>query len=581
MLQSILTSVLYRRRRPMQSAIVYCRKSDVSALPTDVSFENQEQDCLDYAKQHGYSVYKVLRESHSGADLLHRPKIWEAIDDIRAGKAQVLLVRNFDRLARKTVHAGVIRYEVQEKAGGRVEAALDDNDDSLVTKILDVVAEAELENAVARMVRGTRKRAERKELMASGTPLFGYNWADDVIGKRTTYTVDPVSGPIVERIFRLILAGQSLHSIAKLFNAEGVPTPAQVNAMRGHGGRKPVGTGWRASLMVRIVRDPTYTGTATAYRWQRNGKYNPNHSARPANDPALLKIPVPALIDQATFDAAHTMLKSPFNAGRPPIDGETSWLRGHVYCGVCGARMTIHRATEERRYVYRCQRRQSVSDSSNACPAGEMTISARQLDQPVYEALTYLLTRREWATELMVQRLGTGKREALVAMAESYQTQLAEKRELLENARKLALQTKDPELSQSYLHDAEALNSEIHGLEQEYAETRDELDNFNAGHAWVQSTMERIFSHNPIGQAPTPEDVKALPLEERRLLLAASGLRAEVYPKNWQGERQQGTRWPNAYERVEVFFDWELDQKMSRTYYGCLQRCPPSQTLQR
>jgi len=57
-----------------------------------------------------------------------------------------------------------------------------------------------------------------------------------------------------------------------------------------------------------------------------------------------------------------------------------------------------------------------------------MTISARQLDQPVYEALAYILMRRDHLQELMLQRLGTDKQAALVGMAESYQAQLAEKR---------------------------------------------------------------------------------------------------------------------------------------------------------
>jgi hypothetical protein len=196
-----------------------------------------------------------------------------------------------------------------------------------------------------------------------------------------------------------------------------------------------------------------------------------------------------------------------------------------------------------------------------------VTIATHMLDRPVYEALTWLLIRREWATQLMIQRLGSGKIEALASMAESYQAQIAENRQLLETARRRALQTTDDELSAAFMRDAEELNAKIHELEQEYAEARDQLDTFNAGNAWIQSTMERIAAHNPIQDVPTPEDVKAFPLEERRLLLAASGLRAEVYPKNWTGERQEGTRAGPAgrdSKRVEVFFSWDLDPMTKR-----------------
>jgi len=123
--------------------------------------------------------------------------------------------------------------------------------------------------------------------------------------------------------------------------------------------------------------------------------------------------------------------------------------------------------------------------------------------------------------------------------------------------------TKDPELAEGYMHDAEQLNAQIHGLEQEYAEARDQLDSFQAESAWIDVTLKQIYEHSLIHEMPLPEDVRAFPLEERRLLLAAFGLRAEVYPTNWQGKRCQGGT--GSKERVEVFFSWELDQELLRT----------------
>jgi hypothetical protein len=85
------------------------------------------------------------------------------------------------------------------------------------------------------------------------------------------------------------------------------------------------------------------------------------------------------------------------------------------------------------------------------------------------------------------------------------------------------------------------------------------LDSFNAGNAWIESILKRIYDDNPIREIPTPEDIKAFPYEERRLLLAATGLRAEAYPKNWTGESVAGysDSADKAPKRVEVFFSWE------------------------
>jgi site-specific DNA recombinase len=555
----------------MSAAVIYTRESSRATLPTDVKHANQEEDCRKYAQEHGMKVYKVYHESHSGADLDGRHMVWDAVADIESGEAQYLLVRNEDRLARKSQHSYVIEYMV-EKAGGQVVAVLEPVDESDPNAVMfkdfkRAVAQAERMNAMIRMQRGTRKRAERGELMAGAVPQFGYDWLDDEVGKRTAFRIDEVSGPIVQRIFKLVLAGQSVRSIARLFNAEEVPTPSQVNAMRGHGvgreGRKgrQVALKWQGTLVARIVREPTYTGTVTAYKWTHKSKDDKRRMPTPQDSPNRIALAIPALIDQATFDAAQSILKSRITAGRPPKDPETSWLRGHVYCGVCGSRM-IHYHVKDHGQAYACWNRKSGQESDTPCSAGG-AITAHLIDQPVYEALCYLLTRRNWAKQLMVERLGIGKRNALAAMAEAYQAQLQAKRQELDQTLSLARQA-SPDLAARLLADAEQVNTAIHGLETEYAKANQQLEEFQAGQAWIQATLEQIAAHSPVGIAPTPEAVKEFPLEERRLLLAASGLRAEVYPLNWTGKREEGTRWGPGHKRVEVFFDWALDrQKMT------------------
>jgi DNA invertase Pin-like site-specific DNA recombinase len=533
----------------MQSCVIYCRESPVSTVATDVKFDNQEQDCRDYAQKQGYSIYKVYRESHSGADLLHRPLIWEAIDDIKDGNAQVLLVRNFDRLARKTEHAGVIKYEVREKYHGRVESALESNEETLTDKLLDVIAEAEREHSMVRMLNGRRKRGERGELIGSSNPTYGYRWADDEPNKRTVLEIEPETAEVVTRIFGLVLAGRSLRDIARLFNAEGVLTPSQWNEAQGHIGRRKVGEDWEREMLRRIIRDETYTGKKRLYQrhWVQkdNGKWRA--IMRPTSDHILVSVPV--LIEKDTFNAAHQALLDKDKNGRPPIDQEAAWLRGHVFCGVCGSRMGIVRCKTPGSYEYRCWRRpNSATNEDKACPGGNFQIVAHHLDQRVYEHLAYMMMRREEIAELMLNQLGRDKIRALVSMAEGYEAQLKEKREQRDAARRMSWMTKDEAQAQEYMDDARELRDQVHKLEREYAEARDELDSFNAENEWVNSTLKRIYDHNPIREIVTAEIVKGFPYEEKRVLLAATAVRVEVFPKNWAGRET----------RFDVYSDWEV-----------------------
>lgn len=523
----------------MESAVIYCRKSDASALPTDVSFDDQEQCCKDYAKEKGYSVYKVYRESHSGADLLHRPKIWEAIEDIRRGNAQILLVRNYDRLARKSEHASVIKHEVKEKCKGRIESALDPNDEETLTdKIMDLVAEAERQHAMVRMERGKHRRVERGHLMGASNPTFGYRWLDDEPGKRTAYVEDSETAPVVRRIFRMVLAGKSLRDIARALNDDKIPTPGQVARKHGLGGRKTVGDSWSHENVRRLIIDRTYTGEKIAFKYQafmhENGKRV--IALRTAGDEQV-KLTVPALIDQATFDVAQSLLSSKSKSGRPPLDKEVVWLRGHVRCASCGSRMRPERAHRDGSHYYRCPNRPTGDSSGHVCPGGDVSIRAYRLDSYAYEGLASILTHLEPFREVAIKRLGINKVQALASMAEGYQAQIAEKRELLETARKRSLQTKDDELAQSYINDAEALNEEVHHLEKEYTKARDQLDHFNAGNAWIDAAIDRIRKSLPQDVPPTPEDIKALSYDDRWLLLEVTGMVVLVSPSGTEGGR--------------------------------------------
>jgi site-specific DNA recombinase len=520
--------LLVKEATTMETAVIYCRKSDVSALSTDVSFDDQEDTCRKYAQEHRYSVLKAYRESHSGADLLKRPLIWEAIDDIRSGRASIILVRNWDRLARKPEHQAIILYEIEEKGHGKVIAALEpideqDENGKLTRGILALVADAERQHAVARMDRGKKRRVAGGHLPGTSNPLFGYAWLDDEPGKRTAFVIDPETGPIVQRVFHLVTTGHSMRTICRLFNAEGIPTPSLASSDSNHIGRRKVGTLWKYEQVRRIVANRAYVG----------------------ND-----VNIPFLVSLETFEAAERAVRER-DSGRPPTDREATWLRGHVWCGVCGTKMVVAHSKQDDKYVYHCRLRRAFATGDNACPGGDFGIRAHLLNQPVYEALVYILMRREQVTELLVKRMGTDQVQALVSMAEGFQVQIVEKQEMLRNARKRSLQTNDDDLAQQFVKEAEELNAEIHTLEKEYADAREMLDDFDIENRWIESTLKRIYDHNPVREIPTPEDVKAFPYEERRLLLAATGLRAEVFPR---------TRTP----RVEVYCSWESTTTMSK-----------------
>src|SRR5215469_1937499 len=111
-------------------AVIYCRKSDPNAKADDPAFDQQEEACRRYCVEKGYTVLAAQRESYTGTDLENQTMLWDTIDDIRRGRAAVVVAYSYDRLSREPQMQEVALYEIEKKYGGRFEAATEQIDRS-------------------------------------------------------------------------------------------------------------------------------------------------------------------------------------------------------------------------------------------------------------------------------------------------------------------------------------------------------------------------------------------------------------------------------------------------------------------
>jgi site-specific DNA recombinase len=97
----------------------------------------------------------------------------------------------------------------------------------------------------------------------------------------------------------------------------------------------------------RMLTRPTYVG-----RHEFNKRTKPK-TLNPADQ--IISVPVPPLIDQATFDAVQAHLKSRNPKVSPPqvVRGPTM-LTGICFCADCGGAMTIRTGKSGRYRYYTC-----------------------------------------------------------------------------------------------------------------------------------------------------------------------------------------------------------------------------------
>lgn len=102
----------------MRRAIIYCRVSSVQQVTDGHGLESQEHRCREYARQRGYEIECVFRDSVTGGgDFWKRPAMTELfryLDD-RPLKDYVVIFDDLKRFARDTLFHWKLRREFQSR----------------------------------------------------------------------------------------------------------------------------------------------------------------------------------------------------------------------------------------------------------------------------------------------------------------------------------------------------------------------------------------------------------------------------------------------------------------------------------
>lgn len=304
---------------------LYTRISkDATGLGAGVA--RQEQDCRAKAEANGWTVARVYSDNDTSAySGTPRPGYRQLLNDIKTGALDAVLVWHVDRLYRRTTELeefiaicqprNVPTYTVQS---GPLDLATPSG--RMVARTLGSVSQYESEQKAERQRRANRQRAEAGRHFGTRRP-FGFE-LDGV-------TVRPDEAEAVRQACADVLAGKSLASIARDWNARGFVTPQAAND-------------WTSSVLRRTLQTERLAGVKT-YRGQivRDTDGMPVEAAWPA------------VVDLETWHAVQGFLSS----RTPSWPGASrQLLSGVARCAVCDA--VIHSGgSRNGRRRYRCSQK--------------------------------------------------------------------------------------------------------------------------------------------------------------------------------------------------------------------------------
>lgn len=314
----------------MSNAVIYARYS--SSGQREESIVGQLRECHSFADRNGLKVIHEYTDSALTGTSDKRPGFQQMIADAKSGAFSVVIVWKLDRFARNRYDAAMYRNELK-KNGVRLVSAMEnisENPEGIILEgLMESLAEYYSANLSQNVKRGLYDSAlERKK----NARTYGYRRGPD--GR---YEIDPVSGPIVRRVFEEY--------------ARGVPMPDIIDELNAAGVRTVMGGEFKRNSLRKILRNEKYKGI---YRY------------RDIYDPAG----IPRLVSDELFETVQKEIekRATNHKTRKTKTGPEFLLTGKLFCGECLSPMVGDSARSANGSVYYWYTCQNVKKTPRTCP---------------------------------------------------------------------------------------------------------------------------------------------------------------------------------------------------------------------
>lgn len=320
------------------------------------SIKTQKAMLTQYAKEHGFLVVDVYVDDGWSGLNFDRPDFTRMLDDIEAGKIDVVITKDLSRLGRdhlKVGHFTEIYFPMKNVRYIAVNDCVDTaNKNNDIAALKNVMNEFYSRDNSRKIRSSIRARAKAGLYRCPFAPL-GYRKASDNHNK---LVVDEETAWIVKKIFEYANAGMGLHKIAVAFREEQVPCPSWWQYTRGekdYSKRFAVLSNkyeWSRGVIRGIIGNPVYLGHTIMCKHEIVFKVGHCKKTSDADRIRVDNTHAP-LVSQDIFDGANAKILS---RKRDTADNFVSPFSGLVKCGTCGKALGLRYWGKDRHRIYIC-----------------------------------------------------------------------------------------------------------------------------------------------------------------------------------------------------------------------------------
>ena len=326
------------------TAFLYERLSrDDNLEGESYSIGNQKKLLTKVAKEKGYTnLVHFLDDGISGVTM-DRPGFNDMMEQLAAGKAAAVFVKDLSRLGRNYIEVGRLTEEFFPEHDIRLVAVSDNID----------TAEGENELAPIRNLFNewyardiSKKRRISNKIKGNagepmGPPPYGYK-KDPDDPKR--WIVDEEAAQVVRRVFRMTLDGYGTEQIATIFSEEKILTP--IAYWREKGVNRPGKSKlrgpymWNSSTVTHILSLQEYCGDILNFKTYSKSYKNKKRLANDRENWVIFQDVHEPIIERTVFEQVQQ--KRGKIRKRRTHEGERNMFSGLLVCADCGHNLHFH-----------------------------------------------------------------------------------------------------------------------------------------------------------------------------------------------------------------------------------------------
>ncbi len=364
-----------------KTAAIYARVSTAEQVK-GTSLDGQVESCQDYAKEHGYSVVKVMQEDASGTRL-DRAKLGELRNMAERREIEALIVFDPDRLSRSMTHTMMLMDEFERNRAGIlfVNAPKEDTPEgNMLFGMKTLFAEYERTKILERTRRGKERRArEGKVICSERSAPYGYSY------KAGAFEIVELEAQWVNKMFAWVAFEHcNFGEVRRRLELMDAPTRR---------GSKY----WYQSTIGQIIANSIYAGewywnkreAAVPHTRRAKGeskREKSSHIGRPKEE--WIAVPTPAILTMETYEIAQRQVAR--NKTMSPRNSKREYLlSGLLFCKQCSRRLAGGAMSNAKSRYYRCTSRQRP-DLHAGCLT--KSVNADNVENLVWSALIKYLS---------------------------------------------------------------------------------------------------------------------------------------------------------------------------------------------